>query len=113
MSCPSFASFPRLDCGNYWIFDTGTHSSALGPDINSSSPGIKPPTSPLSLDNEISVLGHAIQCRVTIENLAQNFQPDTGVYRLSGDNGVWLMMIFRNTSRVEKFFDTKSEKFVQ
>lgn len=41
----------------------------------------------------ISVRGFAIQCRVTTEDPAQNFQPDTGkieVYRSSGGNGVRL-----------------------
>ncbi|RIB24845.1 pyruvate carboxylase [Gigaspora rosea] len=45
------------------------------------------------LQNRIQIRGHAIQCRVTTEDPAQNFQPDTGkieVYRSSGGNGVRL-----------------------
>ncbi|CAG8526782.1 15237_t:CDS:10, partial [Dentiscutata heterogama] len=45
------------------------------------------------LQNRIQISGHAIQCRVTTEDPAQNFQPDTGkieVYRSSGGNGVRL-----------------------
>jgi pyruvate carboxylase len=41
----------------------------------------------------ISKRGFAIQCRVTTENAAANFQPDTGkieVYRSAGGNGVRL-----------------------
>jgi pyruvate carboxylase len=41
----------------------------------------------------ISRRGYAIQCRVTTEDAAQNFQPDTGkieVYRSAGGNGVRL-----------------------
>ncbi|KAG9307072.1 hypothetical protein G9A89_016900 [Geosiphon pyriformis] len=41
----------------------------------------------------IEIRGAAIQCRVTTEDPAQNFQPDTGkieVYRSSGGNGVRL-----------------------
>ncbi|CAG8543880.1 4955_t:CDS:10, partial [Cetraspora pellucida] len=45
------------------------------------------------IQDRIQVLGHAIQCRVTTEDPAQNFQPDTGkieVYRSAGGNGVRL-----------------------
>jgi len=41
----------------------------------------------------ISKRGFAIQCRVTTEDAAANFQPDTGkieVYRSAGGNGVRL-----------------------
>jgi pyruvate carboxylase len=41
----------------------------------------------------ISTRGFAIQCRVTTEDAAQGFQPDTGkieVYRSAGGNGVRL-----------------------
>jgi pyruvate carboxylase len=41
----------------------------------------------------ITKRGFAIQCRVTTEDPAQNFQPDTGkieVYRSAGGNGVRL-----------------------
>jgi len=41
----------------------------------------------------ITKRGFAIQCRVTTENAAANFQPDTGkieVYRSAGGNGVRL-----------------------
>ncbi|KAH8920975.1 pyruvate carboxylase [Atractiella rhizophila] len=41
----------------------------------------------------ITQRGHAIQCRITTEDPAQNFQPDTGkieVYRSAGGNGVRL-----------------------
>ncbi|KDQ19172.1 hypothetical protein BOTBODRAFT_28656 [Botryobasidium botryosum FD-172 SS1] len=41
----------------------------------------------------ITKRGHAIQCRVTTEDAAANFQPDTGkieVYRSAGGNGVRL-----------------------
>ena len=41
----------------------------------------------------ITKRGYAIQCRVTTENAAANFQPDTGkieVYRSAGGNGVRL-----------------------
>ena len=41
----------------------------------------------------ITKRGYAIQCRVTTEDPAQNFQPDTGkieVYRSAGGNGVRL-----------------------
>ncbi|KAG0097767.1 pyruvate carboxylase [Podila epicladia] len=42
---------------------------------------------------KIKIRGFAIQCRVTTEDPAQNFQPDTGkieVYRSAGGNGVRL-----------------------
>ncbi|CAG8442670.1 2342_t:CDS:10 [Diversispora eburnea] len=45
------------------------------------------------LQNRIQPRGFAIQCRITTEDPAQNFQPDTGkieVYRSSGGNGVRL-----------------------
>lgn len=41
----------------------------------------------------ITKRGFAIQCRITTEDAAQNFQPDTGkieVYRSAGGNGVRL-----------------------
>jgi len=41
----------------------------------------------------ITKRGYAIQCRVTTEDAAANFQPDTGkieVYRSAGGNGVRL-----------------------
>ena len=41
----------------------------------------------------ITKRGFAIQCRITTEDPAQNFQPDTGkieVYRSAGGNGVRL-----------------------
>jgi pyruvate carboxylase len=43
--------------------------------------------------DRISTRGVAIQCRLTTENAALNFQPDTGkieVYRSAGGNGVRL-----------------------
>ncbi|KAG0365147.1 pyruvate carboxylase [Gamsiella multidivaricata] len=43
--------------------------------------------------DKIQIRGFAIQCRVTTEDPAQNFQPDTGrieVYRSAGGNGVRL-----------------------
>jgi pyruvate carboxylase len=43
--------------------------------------------------DSITKRGFAIQCRVTTEDPAQNFQPDTGkieVYRSAGGNGVRL-----------------------
>lgn len=43
--------------------------------------------------NKIKYRGFAIQCRITTEDPAKNFQPDTGkieVYRSSGGNGVRL-----------------------
>lgn len=43
--------------------------------------------------DRISVRGYAIQCRITTEDPAQSFQPDTGkieVYRSAGGNGVRL-----------------------
>ncbi|KAF9182231.1 pyruvate carboxylase [Haplosporangium sp. Z 11] len=43
--------------------------------------------------DRIQIRGFAIQCRVTTEDPAQNFQPDTGkieVYRSAGGNGVRL-----------------------
>ena len=43
--------------------------------------------------DRISTRGFAIQCRITTEDPAQNFQPDTGkieVYRSAGGNGVRL-----------------------
>jgi pyruvate carboxylase len=47
----------------------------------------------LSNQDSIQKRGFAIQCRVTTEDPAQNFQPDTGkieVYRSAGGNGVRL-----------------------
>jgi pyruvate carboxylase len=48
----------------------------------------------LGLTQEVvSRRGYAIQCRITTEDAAQNFQPDTGkieVYRSAGGNGVRL-----------------------
>lgn len=48
----------------------------------------------LGLSQEaITKRGFAIQCRITTEDAAQNFQPDTGkieVYRSAGGNGVRL-----------------------
>jgi pyruvate carboxylase len=50
--------------------------------------------SDLNLTQEkINTQGFAIQCRITTEDPAQNFQPDTGkieVYRSAGGNGVRL-----------------------
>jgi pyruvate carboxylase len=43
--------------------------------------------------DKISTRGFAIQCRITTEDPAKNFQPDTGkieVYRSAGGNGVRL-----------------------
>jgi len=43
--------------------------------------------------DKIQIRGFAIQCRVTTEDPAQNFQPDTGrieVYRSAGGNGIRL-----------------------
>ncbi|KAG7757018.1 hypothetical protein KL930_003952 [Ogataea haglerorum] len=45
------------------------------------------------LQDKITTRGFAIQCRITTEDPAKNFQPDTGkieVYRSSGGNGVRL-----------------------
>lgn len=45
------------------------------------------------LQDKISTRGFAIQCRITTEDPAKNFQPDTGkieVYRSAGGNGVRL-----------------------
>lgn len=45
------------------------------------------------LQDRITTRGFAIQCRITTEDPAKNFQPDTGrieVYRSSGGNGVRL-----------------------
>ncbi|CAG8443231.1 9377_t:CDS:10, partial [Scutellospora calospora] len=45
------------------------------------------------IQNRVQIRGHAIQCRVTTEDPAQNFTPDTGkieVYRSAGGNGVRL-----------------------
>lgn len=45
------------------------------------------------LQDRISTRGFAIQCRITTEDPAKNFQPDTGkieVYRSAGGNGVRL-----------------------
>ncbi|KAG7192490.1 pyruvate carboxylase [Scheffersomyces spartinae] len=45
------------------------------------------------LQDKITTRGFAIQCRITTEDPARNFQPDTGkieVYRSSGGNGVRL-----------------------
>jgi pyruvate carboxylase len=50
--------------------------------------------SDLNLTQEcVNTSGYAIQCRITTEDPAQNFQPDTGkieVYRSAGGNGVRL-----------------------
>ena len=45
------------------------------------------------LQDRITTRGFAIQCRITTEDPAKNFQPDTGrleVYRSAGGNGVRL-----------------------
>lgn len=45
------------------------------------------------LQDKITTRGYAIQCRITTEDPAKNFQPDTGkieVYRSAGGNGVRL-----------------------
>ena len=47
----------------------------------------------INSQEDVSVNGYAIQCRVTTEDPANNFAPDTGVitaYRTGGGNGIRL-----------------------